>query len=147
MKIQVFLRFYTCFYCERSCRQSLCIPRQDTNQTFGLKITFFSKFLPLKTKEKCYLEKQDVFELLLSPTCRFLPRKAWRKPLFPLPAAPKTLQRKTLRCVCFFCRSIRLLRVTGRKRVYNVKWRTQKLIQRGIGGVVPVMAAAWDSCS
>jgi len=47
-------------------------------------------------------------------TCRFLPRKAWRKPLFPLPRSPRTLQRKTLRWVCFFCRSMRLLRVTDK---------------------------------
>ena len=45
-------------------------------------------------------------------TCRLRPRKACRKPLLPLPCDPTTLQRKTLRCVCFFCRSMRLFRVT-----------------------------------
>lgn len=46
-------------------------------------------------------------------TMRLLPRKAWRKPLLPLPMSPKTLQRKTLRWVCFFCRSIFLALVTA----------------------------------
>lgn len=46
-------------------------------------------------------------------TMRFVPRKAWRKPLLPLPTSPKTLQRKTLRWVCFFCKSIFLSLVTA----------------------------------
>lgn len=44
---------------------------------------------------------------------RFLPRKAWRKLLFPLPTSPKTLQWNTLRWVCFFCRSSFLSLVTA----------------------------------
>lgn len=79
-------------------------------------------------------------------TWRFFPRKAWRNPLFPLPRAPRTLQRKTLRWVCFFCRSMRLFLVTKTENAYHFfyihehQWHKRLILS-------PVMAAAWDSCS
>ena len=60
----------------------------------------------------CVRQTKCIQQFLFVFTMRFLPRKAWRKPLLPLPMSPKTLQRKTLRWVCFFCRSIFLSLVT-----------------------------------
>lgn len=45
-------------------------------------------------------------------TIKFLPRRAWRTPLFPQFFTPITLHLNTFLWVCFFCRSIFLSLVT-----------------------------------
>lgn len=82
----------------------------------------------LSLKRNRFNATRELKRSLNPQTCRFLPRKAWRKPVLPLPRAPRTLQRKTLRCVCFFCRSMRLLRVTGRAEDLILSQTIQELI-------------------
>lgn len=61
-------------------------------------------------------------------TMRLIPRNPWRKLLLPLPLSPKTLQRKTLRWVCFFWRSIFLSLVTAGEGEGG--WRGHRGLQR-----------------
>lgn len=52
-------------------------------------------------------------------TIKFLPRRAWRTPLFPQFSIPITLHLNTFLWVCFFWRSIFLSLVTKKKKKTN----------------------------
>lgn len=104
-------------------------------------------------QEQCGVEQdQSQSCCVFCLTMRLRPRKACRNPLLPLPLSPKTLQRKTLRWVCFFCRSIFLSLVTedaGQQRdVFQNRRRLKSTaIVRDDEQRSPVIPAACDSCS